>query len=320
MFDLGFLLNPPTGLAIPVILGLSFLLGLLHGGTPDEHTWPITFSYSIGTYSTRGGAKAGLIFSTGFTIQRAILTSLGFLGLAAVYEKYNLDGPVYVAVGVVMLLAGWYLLQGSDMHLPLDHVLERLLGPFLGDHGHHRSRVERRATPESGARPIPLKMAMVHGFVAGWGVGGFAAILIFVLAPQMPNVGWAALVGVMFGLGTLVMQVLTGALFALLARRRGLAPEQIQRLGHDTASRTLYWGGLTFAVAGLVITLIPWLNTYVLPTGNPIPNLNAIGYPTVLIIVVVGLIGGGTLYRNYHRLIQEPRRPETESAPVESTP
>jgi hypothetical protein len=25
----------------------SFLFGLLHGILPDEHTWPITFSYAI---------------------------------------------------------------------------------------------------------------------------------------------------------------------------------------------------------------------------------------------------------------------------------
>jgi len=41
---------------------------MLHGITPDEHTWPITFSYAVGEYSTRGGMKAGFLFSLGFTI------------------------------------------------------------------------------------------------------------------------------------------------------------------------------------------------------------------------------------------------------------
>ncbi len=36
-----------------------FLMGMVHGITPDEHTWAITFSYSIGSYSTRGGMRAG---------------------------------------------------------------------------------------------------------------------------------------------------------------------------------------------------------------------------------------------------------------------
>ncbi len=112
MFDLGTLLNPPTGLTVTAILGIAFILGTLHGITPDEHTWPITFSYSVGSYSTRGGMKSGFMFSLGFMSQRAALTTLGFIGLAAVYKVYNLDGPVYIVVGFVMFIAGSYILKG----------------------------------------------------------------------------------------------------------------------------------------------------------------------------------------------------------------
>jgi hypothetical protein len=85
--NLSFILNPPTGLTLTEIIVISFLLGMMHGATPDEHTWPITFSYAIGKYSTKSGMKAGLLFSLGFTAQRAFLTTLGFLGLAAFYQK-----------------------------------------------------------------------------------------------------------------------------------------------------------------------------------------------------------------------------------------
>ncbi|MCI4434034.1 MAG: hypothetical protein JHC29_00985, partial [Thermoplasmata archaeon] len=95
-----FIFNPPHGLLLWEILLISFFLGLLHGVTPDEHTWPITFSYAVGSYSTKGGMKAGFLFSLGFTLQRAFLTFLGYIGLAAIYIKYNLDGPVYLAVGI----------------------------------------------------------------------------------------------------------------------------------------------------------------------------------------------------------------------------
>ncbi len=47
------LLNPPLNLTIGEILVISFILGLMHGATPDEHTWPITFSYAVGKYSTK---------------------------------------------------------------------------------------------------------------------------------------------------------------------------------------------------------------------------------------------------------------------------
>ncbi|MEM1724680.1 MAG: hypothetical protein QXW71_02755, partial [Thermoplasmata archaeon] len=92
---LSFLLSPPHGLLLWEILIISFFLGLLHGITPDEHTWPITFSYAVGSYSTKGGMKAGFLFSLGFTLQRSFLTFLGYIGLATIYLKYNLDGPVY---------------------------------------------------------------------------------------------------------------------------------------------------------------------------------------------------------------------------------
>ncbi|MGC8479888.1 MAG: hypothetical protein ACP5M9_04490, partial [Candidatus Micrarchaeia archaeon] len=74
--------NPTAaGLSIASALFLSFILGLVHGVTPDEHTWPITFSYAVGAMSTKKGAKAGLLFSLGFTFQRAVMSELAFLFL-----------------------------------------------------------------------------------------------------------------------------------------------------------------------------------------------------------------------------------------------
>src|SRR5579875_2744927 len=95
------ILNPPSGLTLTEIVFISFILGMMHGATPDEHTWPITFSYAIGKYSTKSGMKAGFLFSAGFTLQRMLLTTLGFIGIAAFYQRYNLDGPIYNVVGIV---------------------------------------------------------------------------------------------------------------------------------------------------------------------------------------------------------------------------
>ena len=112
--SLAYILNPTAGLTLGAIVLISFILGILHGTTPDEHTWPITFSYAVGSYSTSKGMKAGFVFSAGFTLQRAFLTTLGFLGLAAIYKAYNLDGPVYVIVGIVMAIAGAYILNKKN--------------------------------------------------------------------------------------------------------------------------------------------------------------------------------------------------------------
>lgn len=297
MIDLGALLNPPEGLAVPVVLVIALILGMLHGLTPDEHTWPITFSYSIGSYSSRGGMKAGFMFSGGFTIQRAILTTLGFAGLATIYKTYNLDGYVYVLVGIGMFLAGYYLLKGTDIHLPLDRL--------LGGREHHSSRAERVPIHESEGdlKPVPLKLATVHGFIAGWGVGAYASIIVFILAPQMPNIFYAPLVGAFFGIGTMLMQIIIGSVFADIMRVKKLSVDQIKYVGRSAAARTLYLGGLAFAIIGGLIAGLPVLDNLAISAGNPIPNLDSIGVASVLVLLVVGVIGFGNVYKGYKEIM-----------------
>ncbi|MDG6915789.1 MAG: hypothetical protein JRN23_06545 [Nitrososphaerota archaeon] len=291
---LGFLLNPPSGLAVTTIVGIGFILGLLHGATPDEHTWPITFSYAVGSFSTRGGMKSGFVFSAGFTIQRAILTTLAFVGLAAVYKAYDLDGPVYMIVGAVMFVAGSYILKGRYLHLPIDRLLGR---------EHHTDRAERLPLHETEMKPVSMKMAMAHGTIAGWGVGGFAVILMFVLAPQLPSIIYAPLPGLAFGLGTMCMQVVMGAIFATLMRVKHLTVDQLKFVGRFTAGNTLYLGGAAFFVIGALILGFPFLDSLAVGTGNPIPNISSVGVSTLLVVMVVGVIGLGSMYRAYNRAV-----------------
>ena len=296
MFDLNSILHPSSGLAVPAILVIALILGMLHGLTPDEHTWPITFSYSVGSYSSKGGMRAGFMFSSGFTIQRTILAALGFAGLATVYEAYNLDGYVYVIVGIGMFLAGYYLLKGTDIQVPLDWL--------LGGREHHTTRAERVPMHESNdpVKPVPLRLATAHGFIAGWGVGAYASIIVFILAPQMPNLFYAALVGTSFGLGTMIMQIIIGSVFANLMRIKRLNIGQIKYVGRSAAARTLYLGGLAFAVIGTLIVAFPFLDSLAVSTGNPIPNLDSIGVASVLVLLTVGAIGFGNLYLGYREI------------------
>ena len=311
MFDLNSLLHPSQGLAIPAILGVAFVLGMLHGLTPDEHTWPITFSYSIGSYSSRGGMRTGFMFSGGFTVQRSILAALGFAGLATIYQTYNLDGYVYVIVGVGMLLAGYFLLRGTDIHVPLDRL--------LGGKEHHTTKAERVPMHESAdpVKPVPLSMATIHGFIAGWGVGAYASIIVFVLAPQMPNIFYAALGGTFFGLGTMLMQVIIGAVFANIMRIKKLTIDQIKYVGRSAAARTLYLGGLAFSAIGGLIVAFPVIDSFAVSTGNPIPNLDSVGVASVLVLLTVGVIGFGNLYLGYREITHTSGKnpswaPETE--------
>ncbi len=294
MVDLNTILNPPQGLGLSTILLISFLLGLLHGATPDEHTWPLTFRYSIGSYSTKGGMKFGFTFSAGFTAQRALLTTLGYLGLAVIYREYNLDGPIYLLVGVVMVAAGAYILGGKDLHLPFDSLLRGKL--------HHTASAQRVPPHEAQLRDPSLPMAAVHGVIAGFGFGAYATIITFVLAPEVPGLIYAPLVGVCFGLGTMAMQVVFGAVFASFARRRKLTEDDVRYLGRSTGGRTLYYGGMLFAAVGLFLVLFPELSSLAVSTGNPIPNLDSVGVATVLVLAVVGGVGVWAMLKGLREL------------------
>ncbi len=293
------ILNPPQNLTITEILVISFILGLMHGATPDEHTWPITFSYAVGKYSTKGGMKAGFLFSLGFTVQRALLTTLGFLGLAEIYNRYNLDGPVYIIVGIVMAIAGSYILKGRYIHLPID----KLLGSE-----HHDPMAERNELKDP-----PIKMTIVHGLIAGFGFGAYASIITFVLAPRMPSVLFAPLPGVMFGLGTMTMQIIFGALFANLMKVKRLTEDDIKYVGSKTAGRVLYYGGFTFSLVGLLIVLFPSIDNWAVSTGISIPNLNAIDVGFLLVVTVVGVLGVMSMVMSYREVTRTKGRLSKET-------
>lgn len=289
-----FLFSPPQNLLLWEILVISFILGLLHGITPDEHTWPITFSYAIGSYSTRGGMKAGFLFSLGFTVQRAFLTFLGFIGLAYFYRVYNLDGPVYITVGIVMAVVGSYVLKGKYFHLPIDKL--------LGARGHHTENAARLSPKEVHPKEIPMKMTLVHGLIAGFGFGAYATIITFILAPQVPSVIYSPLPGLMFGLGTMVMQIIIGAAFGTLLRKMKMGENDIKYIGKTTAGRTLYYGGIAFTIIGMLVLALPTVDNFAVSTGINIPNLNAIDVGFLLVIIVVGIIGTWSLWESYREI------------------
>jgi hypothetical protein len=90
--------------------------------------------------------KAGFVFSAGFTVQRAILTTLAFIGLGAVYQAYNLDGPVCMLLGAVMFIAGSYILKGRYLHIPLDKLIGR---------EPHSEDAQRVPLHEAEIKPVP---------------------------------------------------------------------------------------------------------------------------------------------------------------------
>lgn len=224
-------------------LAYSFLYGMLHGLLPDEHTWPITFSYALGGASGRQGLLAGFYFSLAFAVQRAMLSQVAYFVLTPVLAE-SYDWIVFVLVGVAMAAAGALLLYRNWMA-----HLRRLV--------HRHGRVHEIAQAELAAaakeaKAIPVKWTLVHGFIAGFGFEGFVVYINLVCTPAMPSPWLGFLPGLLFGLGTMVVLMALGTVFgASLRRIRSLTEAEITRIGSDTAARTLFYGGVVFVAFGV---------------------------------------------------------------------
>jgi sulfite exporter TauE/SafE len=230
------------------LLVYSFVFGLLHGILPDEHTWPITFSYAMGGASGRQGMKAGLYFTAAFTAQRMMISELSYLALSPFLLLQSLQGVVYAIVGAVMAIAGWIVLRKNrypHVHMFGEHIPEAIL-----------DRIESRqaAGPERPVMAPPARWAAVHGFIAGFGFGGFSLYVNTVAAPAMTSPWLGFLPGLAFGLGTMITVVMIGALFgALLQYVPHLTAEEVKRIGALLSGRTLFFGGLLFGLAGMLV-------------------------------------------------------------------
>ena len=249
-----------------VALTYSFLFGLLHGILPDEHTWPITFSYAVGGASGKEGMKAGLYFSAAFAVQRAIVSELAYLALAPFLLRPVVNGIAYLAVGAAMSVAGGIVLRKNryvHMHILGHHhepggAMER--SSHLFDR-HHTTDTGQPAHP-------PVHWTIIHGFIAGFGFGGFSTFINTVASPAMRSPWLGFLPGLLFGLGTMVMLVIVGGVFgASLKMMHGLNEPEIKRIGTQTGGRTLLFGGGLFGIAG-VAALTGWDRYSPMDPGN----------------------------------------------------
>jgi hypothetical protein len=232
----------------------SLFFGLLHGILPDEHTWPITFSYAIGGAGGREGMKAGLYFSAAFTVQRMILSEAAYLALAPFLLSATVNGYVNMIVGLTMSVAGAVVLKRNLY--PHFH----LFGHCHGEECDMESSTQVLTTRHSESAVIPsappVRWTIVHGFIAGFGFGGFSLFINTVAAPAMKNPWLGFLPGLLFGLGTMVMLVIIGALFgASLRWTHSLTEEEVGKIGSQTGGRTLFFGGILFGVFGASMLL-----------------------------------------------------------------
>jgi hypothetical protein len=290
---------------------VSYLLGIVHGITPDEHTWPITFSYAVGSYSVKGGAKAGMIFSSGFTVERAIMSEIAAIALAGFMFYPLFNGIIYVIVGSVMTLSGLYI--SKRLRYPHIHIIEHAFYTLFGIHKHRnieeKEEFEHLKNPilrkEDGIyKPIPMRLAFVHGLIAGFGFGAFALIVYFILAPSMP-IYLGFMPGLLFGLGTMTMQVLAGTIFgAWLSKVKKLSLKGIQIVARGMSAYVLTYGGSAFVIAGIATIIFPSLWNYGIVTGLKVHNLDVLGLPFFIVIFSVVVIGAVAYKVNLDKAIK----------------
>ncbi|MHB1784452.1 MAG: urease accessory protein UreH domain-containing protein [Acidimicrobiales bacterium] len=281
--------SPHHGLSVGIAILTAFALGVVHGVTPDEHTWPITFSYAMGSFSARRGMRSAFAFSLSFTAQRALLSELAYLGMLKIIASPTWNAAVYVVVGVVMVLAAFYVLRfRCALHV-------HLWPPSIG-------RCHRQIDTGGWATRTPTPaMAVVHGFVAGWGLGAFALIMATVLAPAMPSAAFGWVPGAAFGLGTTAVLVLAGAAIGSLIRHQRLPEQLAQKVAQEGAGWTLLAGGVLFATAGSAGLVVPSVMTAGVSSGIHVHNLDQVNIGTLLVglVVVVAIVA---VTRTVHRL------------------
>lgn len=273
----------PVHISLAFDLLTAFLLGIVHGITPDEHTWPITFSYAVGGYSRRTGMRAAFLFSLSFTVQRAIACELAYLGFGHFFTNPAMETAIYILVGIVMAISGLMISRGRlAPHLHFNIFRKTAKGAVVAGQ-----------FDLAEARPW---MPLLHGMIAGWGFGAFAIVLYTVLAPAMPSASVAFLPGVMFGLGTMVTQILIGSFVGLFMARQNLPQALIRKIALVTASRTLLWGGIGLAFIGILKIFAPHIADFSISTGLHIHNLDTIDLSLVVLVLSVFGIGVGGLF------------------------
>ncbi len=240
-------------MSLLLILALALLLGMVHGIAPDEHTWPITFSYAIGSYSRRGGMRAGFLFSLSFTLQRALACELAWFALSPFLRSPGWNAMTALIVGAVMLASGVYILRRCR----IPHLL----------HSHHLGY------PQAERADARAWLPLLHGFIAGWGTGAFALVVYATLVPATHSPWLAFTPGLAFGLGTMLMQVIIGAAVGGWMARRKLSDAARTRAAQLTAGRTLLAGGGAFCLLGAAQLFLParaaaWL------AWTPLPHLH----------------------------------------------
>jgi len=174
------------------ILPLAILIiGLIHGLKPDEHTWPITISYAMMQKNLYGAIKSTIVFALALTtIWTGLSALVGQVVSLGLGTNVIIDPEVDIIVGLTMIAVALIYIFKS----------ERKKGYRTSSAVDDKKTVSETSAPD-------YKLIWVHGTAAAFGGDFFVVLLISLsvstILPSFPTF----LVGLLFGLGSLVSQL-----------------------------------------------------------------------------------------------------------------
>lgn len=152
-----------------------FILGIVHGITPDEHTWPIISSYTISQRQVRKAVIFAFVFSLFEMLPWIIISSIcAFVGAVVYKETYEVY--VHIGLGIIMLGIGIYMTFRQDaLHI---HI-----------------------KGERGKRII--KILPLYGLITGLGPC-LPVLSLYTFAAETHNIIQGVILALSFSLGTMI--------------------------------------------------------------------------------------------------------------------
>ena len=161
-----------------------FVVGIIHGLKPDEHTWPITISYAMMQRTVIDAVKSTVVFgmalTTVWTALSALVGQVMGLGLASGVFNPQVD----VVVGLTMIgVALFYLYKSKEK------------GPDADGGG------------TAVASAPDFKLIWIHGTAAAFGGDFFVVLLLSATAATISPGVPTFVVGLLFGTASTLAQL-----------------------------------------------------------------------------------------------------------------
>ncbi len=163
-----------------------FILGLVHGLTPCEHTWPIISAYAISQRKWHKGFLAAIAFVLPAILPWTLIACIcGYLG--SVIWKPNYEIYIHLILGSIMIILGL-------------NILNLLKIPYLHLNHYHKKTSK-----------LSLKQLSIYGFILGFGPCA-PVLIMYAMSAKFHTIFLGTFSGIFFGIGTMISLSIIGVI------------------------------------------------------------------------------------------------------------